>query len=443
MVNFDFQQKIAILGYGVNNEKLTEWLIKHGAVSISILDRNTKIKEQRLKSKDADKNSKINYQLGDNYLNNLDQFDIIFRTPGIPYLTPEIQIAKKKGVKIYSQTKLFFDLCPAMIIGVTGTKGKGTTAALIYKILTQNTKCQMLNSKIYLAGNFGKDPFEFLDELTKNDIVILELSSFQLQDLEKSPHIAVVLPITPDHLNHHKNMQEYINAKAKIIKFQKNNDFAMLCQDDKKSVDLAKKTPGQIVWFSGDGIDYSLYPSKLIGKHNLQNISAVIAVARILKIQENIIKEGIKNFQPLPHRLEFAAEINGVKYYDDSYATDADATIAALNAFGKSKNIILICGGSDKGVNYSELGKTIVQKCSFAIANGDTADRIISAIKTADKNYSSIYRTKDLKCSFAIAKSVSKPGDIILLSPASASFDQFNNASERGDKFKKIVNELK
>jgi UDP-N-acetylmuramoylalanine--D-glutamate ligase len=311
-------KKIAIVGLGVNNQKMAEYFTRREISYESIKE----------------------WKSPDELIGILDHFNIIFRTPGLPYLSKAIQQAKKAGVEISSQTKLFFELCPAQVIAVTGTKGKGTTSSLIAKIL------ETAGKKVYLGGNFGRDPFEFLDELKPTDFVVLELSSFQLQDLEASPHIAVVLNITEDHMNHHQTMDEYVHAKSQIIAFQKPQDFAVL---HPKLPDWLKELgQGKKVFFVPS--EFSKFETKLLGEHNLDNIAAAATVAKILKIDEALIQKTVAEFEPLPHRLKVLGTFEGITYVDDGFSTNIEPTMAAIDSL--SGKIILIVGGSDKGLNF-------------------------------------------------------------------------------------------
>ncbi|MFH1188068.1 MAG: Mur ligase family protein, partial [bacterium] len=233
-------KKIAILGLGVNNEKLVDFLLKNN-LPITICDRD---ENKDIKLPHYSLNKLVRWKLGEKYLDDLEMFDIVFRSPGIPYLNPKIQKLKKQGVEISSQTKLFFELCPAMIIGVTGTKGKGTTSTLIFEILKKSGK------NVFLAGNIGEDPFSYLERLKETDIIVLELSSFQLQDLDRSPRIAVVLNITVDHLDHHKDREEYLEAKKSITKFQNKNDYVVVNADYSDSKNFSKLSKSKNIYFS-------------------------------------------------------------------------------------------------------------------------------------------------------------------------------------------------
>jgi UDP-N-acetylmuramoylalanine--D-glutamate ligase len=407
-------KKIGIVGRGVNNQKLIEYLAKHGLKFVVVQDWK----------KNSDLTGKLN------------GFDVIFRTPGLPFLAPAIAEAKKAGVEIYSQTKLFFDLCRAPIVGVTGTKGKGTTSTLIAKILEAG------GHKVYLAGNIGKDPFEFLDFLHPDDLVVLELSSFQLQDLHKSPHVAVVLNITADHLDEtgtyeksaHGSLKEYFDAKIQILAHQTESDFAVLsAQLPHKAKGIGK---GQKIIF--DPKDVADYKFKLLGRHNLENIAAAVAVGKIFKVEERKMLKVVEEFEPLPHRLQKVLEKEGITYVDDSISTNEDSTIAAIAAFDTP--IILILGGSSKGLDYLKLGAVIKRSSHIkaVVVVGQEAPKILRAIEGFEGKI--FVDAKSMAEIVKYAESVAEKGDTIVLSPAAASFDMFKSYADRSEQFIKEIN---
>ncbi|EKD56792.1 MAG: UDP-N-acetylmuramoyl-L-alanyl-D-glutamate synthetase [uncultured bacterium] len=498
-------KRIALLGFGIENQAVLEYLIKQGANDITICDKdqNLKLKTKNEKPQLKTQNYDIKYQLGKNYLDNLEQFDIVFRTPGIPYLTPEIQGAKKTGTLVTSQIKLFFDLCSAKIIGVTGTKGKGTTVSLITEILKLqitnykfsldkletpvgqiNSKSRISNfqnkskilnhkSKIYCGGNIGNAPIEFVDKIKKDDWVVLELSSFQLQDLDKSPHIAVVLDIKDDHLDHHQDRDEYIDAKTSIVRYQSKDDFTVVNLDyltaykfalmsptvndyyfsRTKLVDLGtfvrwnnkkgKNKLGEII-LRTEKRDQPICKTNevtLRGEHNLENICAAITASHLAGASIKSIKDEVIKFKGLEHRLEFVKEIGGAKYYNDSFSTTPETAIAAIKSF--SELIILIVGGSDKGANYTQLINEITRSTvKTLIAIGVTGSIIVKKLKTKNQKLQIIDDCKNMKEIVGCASKEAKPGDVILLSPASASFDMFANYKDRGEQFKSAVADL-
>jgi UDP-N-acetylmuramoylalanine--D-glutamate ligase len=402
-------KKIAIVGMGVNNKHLAGYLSKQG-IKFDVFEQ---------------------WADPDELIPKIGGYDILFRTPGLPYLSKVIQEALNQGIEISSQTKLFFDLCPCPIIGVTGTKGKGTTSSLIHSILLDAGK------KSWLAGNIGKDPFEFLEEIKKDDFVVLELSSFQLQDLHKSPHIAVVLNITLDHVNPnlkmstHYTREEYLQAKAKIVAAQTEEDFAVLNPDLPDWFKEAGK--GKKIIYDPKSVSHM--KTMLLGKHNLENIAPAVEVAKILRIDQRTIDEAVAEFAPLPHRLEYFVGEDGITYVNDSFSTNEDSTIAAIAAF--SQPTVLILGGSDKGHTYEGLAKAISESSHVkgAVVIGDVAERIKKTLhkftgKVADggKTMHEILRA---------ARDMAQKGDVILLSPAAASFGLFKDYKERGSLFMK------
>jgi UDP-N-acetylmuramoylalanine--D-glutamate ligase len=501
MININFLQnkEIAVLGLGINNEKLVDFLLKNNlAITICDQDEAKSIKLPRYSG-----NKLVSWRLGKKYLDKLTDFDIIFRSPGIPFLNKKIQQAKKRGVEISSQTKLFFELCPGMIIGVTGTKGKGTTSTLIYEILKKSGK------RVYLAGNIGEDPFNYLEKLKPEDIIVLELSSFQLQDLDKSPHIAVVLNIATDHLDHHKDRKEYIDAKKRITKFQTQNDYVVVNVDYQDSKSFSKISPSRNLYFSvkkkvragcyyKDGWLYwngeaelrlgkagalpfqntqgglKICPRKdikLLGEHNLENVAAAVSASIVAGAKINAIKQTLKTFKGLEHRLEYAGKVRGVKYYNDSFSTTPETAIAGINSFDQP--IILIAGGSDKGADFGLLAQEIVDnKVKAVILIGEMGDKILGSLlklkifnldikiikqKEIGSNKGAklpigslapyclqvVIGCKTMGQVVRTANKVAKKGDIVLLSPACASFDMFKNYKERGERFKEEIYNLK
>lgn len=451
------EKKIALLGLGEENLALLDFLVKKN-ISFSVGDRNEKLEKEKYQKRAQGKIE--NFYLGKNYLKNLDKFDLVFRTPGIPYLTKELQDFEKSGREVSSQTKLFFESCPAKIIGVTGTKGKGTTSTLIYEILKEAFKYE--NREVYLGGNIGMPPISFLEKLTLRDWVVLELSSFQLQDLDISPHIALVLNIASDHLDYHQDEREYLEAKYAIVKYQRKGDMAVINADYLTSFKFAELTPAKVFWLSkrksvdqGGWFDrkelvfkigdveerLNRGVSPLRGEHNTENILAAGVAALLAGASFKNLVTGVKNFKGLPHRLEEVAKIKGVLYVNDSFATTPETTIAAIKSF--SEPLILIVGGSEKNADYTELGEIIAKTSNVkrVIGIGTTGPKILKAIeKFKNKGLKLEYMKGEMKDFVKAAAKESTAGDVILLSPASASLDMFKNYKERGEAFKKAVN---
>lgn len=363
-------------------------------------------------------------------------YDIIFRSPSVPPLN----IPNESSV-----TKYFFNHCPCPIIGVTGTKGKGTTCSLIYAIL--NT----IGKKAYLVGNIGNPAIDILDKLKKTDVVIYEMSSFQLWDLEKSPSVAVVLRIEPDHLNIHKNFDDYVNAKSHIAQFQSKNDRVIYFNQNQQSIKIAKKSPGLKIAYP---VSHK-YPEllnilsslKIPGEHNKENAEAALfAVSAYLKIPidelikkySDKIKTTFENFKGLPHHIEFVKTINGVDYYDDSFSASYPSLDVALKAF-PNQQIVLIAGGKDRGLDLTPTKNTIFNTKNLikAILIGETKEKLA---ENEPKDKFAFANTLNEAVDLAkIAAEQYKENAIVLLSPGAASFDMFKDFYDRGEQFKQIV----
>ena len=410
-----FEKKLAILGYGLEGQD-AERYFKGLGDETTVLDK----------------------KFNENYLDNLKKFDVVIRSPGVYRYLPKIVRAEKEGVEITSSLKIFFDNCPAKIIGVTGTKGKGTTSTLIYEILKNSGK------DVYLVGNIGKPYLELLPKLTKDSFVVMELSSFQLIDLTKSPYIAIVLNITLDHMDWHKDKDEYINAKKNIVKYQTKNDFAVVNSEYEVSKSFLELTKGKVILFSKSKLE-NKYKARLLvrGEHNLENVAAAVSVAKILKIKEDIILKTVQGFKGLEHRLELVKEVGGVAFYNDSFATGPQPTIAAIKSFTEPETLIL--GGSDKGLSYNDLGKEITtnKQVKKVIIIGQVGPLIIRSLNKAGFRGSIInLKQKSMIKIVENAYRNTLAGGVVILSPAAASFDMFKDYKDRGNQFKKAVQNL-
>lgn len=451
------EKLVGVIGTGLEGLSTARFLKSLGAY-VTLLDQKTENEldpEMVLEVKGME----LQFVWNPNFLENLSRFEVLVRTPGIRPDVPEILAAKEKGTIVTSNTKIFFDLCPCPIIGVTGTKGKGTTATLIHQILKR------VGKSAYLGGNIGIAALDLLSDLNNNDLVVLELSSFQLFDLEKSPHIAVVLMVTSEHLDWHKDSTEYKEAKFNIMKYQNPGSFAIINIDypvSSEFLDIGQASKFQVstkreltngVFLANEGVYrrigvaaervMPLSDVGLIGRHNLENVVAAVGAATVLNVNVAQIAQAVKEFKGLEHRLEFVKEVDKVKYYNDSFSTTPETAIAALKSFVKSE--ILILGGSEKGSDYSELGKEIVSALNLKaiILIGETAPKIKEAIEKAGKFKGEIKEgAKDMAEIVAQAKEIAGEGDVVILSPACASFDMFKNYKERGVQFKEEVNKI-
>lgn len=449
-------KKVAIIGMGVSNLPLLDYFYDKNA-KVTVFDKNTPSDEI------MEKINKYRYEveIGEYNLSRLNGFDIVFRSPSVLPTREELVTAANKGAIITSEIEMVLKLAPCKIIGVTGTEGKTTTTSIIYEILKSSGK------NCFLGGNIGKPIFTEIKNMKPEDIVVLELSSFQLMGMKVSPDISVVTNMYPDHLNIHSSYEEYQQAKKNIFLHQNENGVVILNYDNEITRKFADEVKSNLVYFSSlqklkNGYVYDRKDEtikryangksenilkkqeiKLRGIHNYENICAALAATASIVDEKSQIK-AIKEFNGVEHRLEFVRELNGVKYYNDSIGTSPASTIAGLNAF--DENIILLAGGSDKGLDYTEIGETIAKKVRVLLLTGPTAEKIENATKLAmnkaGKETVEIIHCKDLQEAVSTANEKAKSGEIVLMSPASASFDDFKNFIERGIKFKEFVNNL-
>jgi len=405
-------KKIAILGYGIEGQDAEKFLKSQGA-EITILDK----------------------KFDGNYLNRLSEFDIIVRSPGVYRFLPEIIEAEKSGIVVTSAIKIFFENCPGKIIGVTGTKGKGTTSTLIYEILKAD------GVEVHLAGNIGKPYLVLLPKLTKDSWIVMEMSSFQLIDMEVGPHIAVVLNITTDHLDWHKDREEYVDAKKNIVAYQKAGDFAVINEEYETPRSFSEITKGKVIFFSRRALNTKFKEKLLLrGEHNLENIAAAVAVAKLVGVGEKNILETVRSFRGLEHRLELVGTIKGITFYNDSFATGPQPTIAAINSFTEPETLIL--GGSDKGLDFRELREEIEKRDNVKnlMLIGDIGSKIAEGI--SGKNIINLEKSP-MVAVVQKAFEITPNGGVVVLSPAAASFDMFKNYKDRGNQFKNAVKSLR
>ena len=409
------KMRIALLGLGSENRALLE------LVRANRLDAEIEIKDAGLDPK--------------GFNQGLERYDLLFRSPGWPLSCSGLTKAKRLGrTEFSSPMNLFFALCPTKnIVGITGSKGKGTTASLIAGILKASGK------RVWLGGNIGIPPLSFLKKIKPRDYVVLELSSFQLEDLEYSPRLAVITNLFKEHLapadpknpNFHASYQKYWQAKLNIARHYQNR---WLVANQSLAKRLAKENlPGKIEFFSP-----SDWPTRLAGEYNRENVGAAIAAARCLGIPLRTCVKAVASFSNLEHRLELVKEIAGARYYDNSFSTTPESTILDLKSF--SSPIIQIAGGADKGANFSSLAKEMAKRVKLAILlPGQATPRLKQALQKAGMKSDRLAEAQDMAKAVRLAKRRAVKGDIILLSTACASFGLFKNYKERGDLFKKYV----
>ena len=448
-------KKVAIIGLGVSNKPLIEYLYSLGA-EITVFDNR---EQEKIDADIWDKvtNYNLKYCLGEGYLANLKGFDYIFRSPSCRPDLPEIEAEVNRGAILTSEIEMVLKLTPCKTIGITGSDGKTTTTSLIYAILKEKYKC-------FLGGNIGTPLFARISKMKPEDIVVLELSSFQLMNMELSTNIAVVTNISPNHLNVHKDYQEYIDSKANIFKYQDENGILVINYDNEITKDFAKQANGKVVYFSRreklpNGVIFdedtvkicdndlrrhviNKKDVKIRGLHNIENICAAIAATKDLVSPEEQ-RQAIMEFTGVEHRLEFVRELDGVKWYNDSIASSPNRTIAGLNSY--NERIVLIAGGRDKHLDYDPIAKPIIEHVDTLIVMGETAEKIKNAVTRELENQKKtlkIIKVANVEEAVKTAREIAKPNEIVLFSPASTSFDMFKNFEERGKKFKEEVNKL-
>ena len=445
-------KSVAVIGIGVSNRPLIELLLSRG-IAVTACDR----KDRSALGELADRLEAqgCNLQLGEGYLEDLDQ-DMIFRTPGMRPDLPQLQKAVRGGSRLTSEMEAFFSVCPCPIIAVTGSDGKTTTSSIIAEMLREAGRT------VYLGGNIGHPLLAEAGEMRESDLVVLELSSFQLLTMTKSPHIAVMTNLAPNHLDVHKDFAEYIAAKENIFTHQNPQDIAVFNQDNDITREQAARAKGGVrlfsrkgeveegvflredaIFFRKNGVEREILKTSdicLPGVHNVENYMAAIAAVEDL-VPDEVIRTVARTFNGVEHRIELVRTLHGVRYYNDSIATSPDRTIAGLRSF--AQKVILIAGGKNKGIPYDSVGPVINDHVKLLLLCGATAGVIRDAVEHAE-NYEGleILDVNDYQEALAIAQNCAEEGDVVLLSPASTAFDRFANFMERGKVFKALVNSL-
>ncbi|MBI4222674.1 MAG: UDP-N-acetylmuramoyl-L-alanine--D-glutamate ligase [Planctomycetes bacterium] len=460
-MQYEFKDKnITVMGLGLfgGGVGVAQFLAKQGA-RVTVTDlRNATELSSSIKQLEG---LPISYKLGGHSEEDFINGDMVVVNPAVPKNSKFIEIARNNRVQVDTEINMFFKLCPAPIIGITGSNGKSTTTTLTGNILQETSR------RTWVGGNIGKSLLSDLEEIKPSDIVVLELSSFQLEglnDAKKSPHISILTNISPNHLDRYVSMKEYIQAKKAIILHQDSGDYAILNYDDPELRMWEKDCKGHILWYSakqalangvfiksneliisvnGQNTAIPCVSSvKIPGIHNLQNVLAASCAAYLAGAREEHIEKAITAFTGLEHRLEFVREVNGVRYYNDSKATTPESSIAAITAF--QAQVILIAGGYDKGSSFREFAKTCARNTKAVVLIGKTAGKIQELIleKKGTKETPSIFLQKTFEEAFRQANALAKSGDVVLLSPACASYDMFLNYEERGRKFKDMAKVL-
>lgn len=450
-------KKVTVMGIGISNRPLIKLLLDTG-ISVTAHDKQTR--ERLGETADTLEKAGCKLILGENYLDGIDG-DVIFRSPGIRPDLPAFEKAVSSGAVLTSEMEAFFEVCPCRIIAVTGSDGKTTTTSIIAELL------KTAGYTVHIGGNIGTPLLDRADCMKKDDICVLELSSFQLMTMKKSPDIAVITNIAPNHLDIHRDMQEYVDAKKNIFQNAPQPEIVVLNADNDITRAFAESVTGEVRYFSihervGNGafLDAGTVFScdggkttygggkytpvveenhiKIPGIHNVENYMAAFSAVRDF-VSAEVMEKVARSFGGVEHRIEFVRELRGVKYYNDSIASSPSRTTAGLRSF--DEKVILIAGGKDKGVPFDGLGKEICEHVKALVVTGWTAGKIKDAVLNAGGTMP-IIEEEDFEKAVKTAAKIAKEGDTVLLSPACTSFDRFKNFEERGRFFKDIVNGL-
>ena len=451
-------RRVSVVGLGKSNVALVHYLARKGAV---ITARDQKTAAELGAVCDHLSALGVEFQLGPGYLQGLDSSEVVFLTPGMRKDFPEIVRAREKGVVISTEADLFMHLCRAPIVGITGSSGKTTTTTLTGAIL------EAAGFKTYVGGNIGRPLIDIVDTIPERAVVVLELSSFQLELVTRSPRIAVITNISPNHLDLHASMAAYVGAKSRIYAYQSENDALVLNADDAYAPAMAKEADGRVLWFSRrrevasgahvhegrivlskesatgrSAIDIcSVSEIRLLGEHNLENVLAACVVGHLMGATPGTMRDVVTSFTGVAHRLELVREHKGVQYYNDSIATTPARAIAGIRSFDRP--VLLIAGGYDKNLPFDEFAKEVAERAKAVFLIGQASEKIARAIAAhAGSGAPPVVFCESLEDAVYKAKTESRPGDVVLLSPACASYDMFPNFEARGERFRKVVHEL-
>ncbi len=450
-------KRVAFIGVGVSHNDLIKLFLSKG-IKVVICDKKSEDEfDETLFEEFSAKGAE--FSLGENYLDEIFNCDIVYRTPGFYYNNETLTRARQAGVIITSEMETFFDICPCKIYAMTGSDGKTTTTTLISEFLKAE------GNRVHLGGNIGKALLPIVETIADTDMAVVELSSFQLISMRESPDVAGITNITPNHLNVHGTMEEYIEAKTNILRHQNAFSRTVLSYDNQTTKDLAPLVRGRLSYFSRyekpecgaflreDGmLCYNEYGKvteyvnkadiRIPGMHNVENFLTAIAMT-YGDVKPETVAKVAREFGGVEHRIEFVRELDGVKYYNDSIASSPTRVLAGLRSF--DQKLILIQGGSDKGISFEPMADDICERCKLLILMGQTKEKIRDAVM-ASKLYSEgspkIVIVADMKEAVETAHKLASEGDIVSLSPACASFDMYRMFEERGRHFKQLVNEL-
>ena len=411
-----------VVGAARSGVAIANHLARHGE-RIRVVDRKP---ASELAEAIAQMPADVELRLGGYDRTVLDGVSIVFASPGVPWDSDLLNEARAGGIPVSSEIERFLELCPGTVVGVTGTNGKTTTTALIGEVLAAGER------PVVVGGNIGDTVLDRLEEITDRHWVVLELSSFQLESVERPHlHVGVILNITPDHLDRHKTFEHYVDLKAKAIEFAGPDDFAVLNGRDETVRGLADRTRAKVVWFDQHN---PIPPMPVPGRHNLDNALAAAAVGRIAGLPDAVIDKAIASFKGVEHRLELVGEWGGVRWYNDSKATNPDAGRVAVTSFPGTP-LVLIAGGYGSGFELAEWVADVRAHATAVILMGASADLLANEFR----EHPNVKRASSLEEAVAIAAELARPGGVVLLSPAYKSFDMFKDFEDRGRKFKALV----
>jgi len=450
-------RRVLILGAARQGIALARWLVHRGAhVTLSDSRKLDDLASAQAALSDVN----VGWAAGGHPLALLDGTDVLCLSGGVPLTLPIVQDAIRRGIPLSNDTQIFMEVVPCRTIGITGSAGKTTTTALV-----GNMARNAFGEHAYVGGNIGDPLINYVDDMQADDLAILEISSFQLDQMTRSPNISVILNITPNHLDRHDTMAAYSAAKARILEFQTEKDAAILGRDDMGSWNLRDRVKGKLYSFSlhelEEGLDGAYLHDGLLnlrdghaylpllmrekialrGDHNVRNVLAAFAIGHAAGFKLDAMLEAVEDFHGVSHRLELVRELRGVRWYNDSIATAPERSMAAIHAFDEP--IVLMLGGRDKNLPWADLAALVHQRVDHHVLFGEAADLIEKAVAGQQSGESlDVRRAKDLREAVARASEVAAAGDIVLLSPGGTSFDEFGDFAERGEAFRKWVQDL-
>ena len=448
---------VLILGAARQGLALARWLSRHGA---NVTLNDSRHEEDLASARKSLADTNVTWAVGGHPLELLDTTEVLCISGGVPLTLPIVEEAIKRGILLSNDSQIFMEVVPCKTVGITGSAGKTTTTTLV-----GNMAKLAKGDHAFIGGNIGDPLINYVDDMKAEDLAVLELSSFQLDQMTISPNIAAILNITPNHLDRHGTMEAYTNAKARILEFQSANDTAILGRDDKGAWSLKNRVKGNLLSFSLQDLDEGLNGTylhdgllslrdgfayipllmrekvQLRGDHNIANVLAAFAIGHAAGFKLDDMLEAVEEFRGVPHRLEWVRELNGVRWYNDSIATAPERAAAAVHAF--SEPIVLMLGGRDKNLPWGDLAKLIHERVDHVVLFGEAGEMIQNAI-TAYSGVGTVdvHRAATLKEAVTLAAEVASAGDVVLLSPGGTSFDEFKDFAERGEAFRKWVSEL-